>query len=100
MPERSGPGGARGHGTTESWTAMQDETPHTQNPTECADPEIEIASEAKAADVYLFETSLDLEGNELHATGQTCARCGQAITADQDVRRTASGAYQHEICPH
>jgi hypothetical protein len=41
----------------------------------------------------------DFEENELHATGQTCARCGRPIAPGQDVRRTVSGGYQHEVCP-
>ena len=40
----------------------------------------------------------DFEENELHATGLTCARCGRSIAAQEDVRRTASGGYQHEYC--
>jgi len=40
----------------------------------------------------------DFEQNELRATGQTCARCGRVIAAGDEVRRTASGGYQHEYC--
>jgi hypothetical protein len=40
----------------------------------------------------------DFEENELHATGQTCARCGRPIAPGDEVRRTASGSYQHEYC--
>jgi hypothetical protein len=40
----------------------------------------------------------DFEENELHATGQTCARCGRPIGPRDEVRRTASGGYQHEYC--
>jgi hypothetical protein len=40
----------------------------------------------------------DFEENELHAEGQTCPRCGRAIAAGDEVRRTASGGYQHEYC--
>jgi hypothetical protein len=40
----------------------------------------------------------DFEENELHATGQTCARCGRPIKPGDEVRRTASGGYQHEYC--
>jgi len=39
-----------------------------------------------------------LEENELHADGQMCARCGRAIAPGDEVRRTASGAWQHEYC--
>jgi hypothetical protein len=41
----------------------------------------------------------DFEENELHADGQMCARCGRAIAPGDEVRRTASGGYQHEVCP-
>jgi len=41
----------------------------------------------------------DFEENELHATGQTCARCGRPIAPGDEVRRTANGGYQHELCP-
>jgi hypothetical protein len=41
----------------------------------------------------------DFEENELHAAGQTCARCGRPIAPGDEVRRTASGGYQHEVCP-
>jgi len=40
----------------------------------------------------------DFEQNELRAAGQTCARCGRVIAAGDEVRRTASGGYQHEYC--
>ncbi len=40
-----------------------------------------------------------LESNELHAGGKTCARCGREIQPGEDVRRTLSGAYQHDFCP-
>ena len=42
---------------------------------------------------------LDPESNEAHAAGQVCARCGEVITAAQDVRRRADGRWQHEVCP-
>lgn len=41
----------------------------------------------------------DLESNELHAAGQTCARCGTVITASQDVRLRPDGRWVHEECP-
>jgi hypothetical protein len=40
----------------------------------------------------------DFEQNELHAAGQTCARCGRIIAPGDEVRRTASGGFQHELC--
>jgi hypothetical protein len=42
---------------------------------------------------------LDPESNEAHAAGQVCERCGQVITASQDVRRLPDGHWQHEVCP-
>jgi hypothetical protein len=43
-------------------------------------------------------SEVDFEGHELHAAGRKCARCGQVIKPDDDVRRTAGGAYEHEFC--
>ena len=45
------------------------------------------------------DVNVDFEENELHAAGQTCTRCGRAIGPGDIVRRTASGGYQHEVCP-
>jgi hypothetical protein len=42
---------------------------------------------------------VDAESNELHAAGQVCERCGQVITAVQDVRRRPDGQWVHEDCP-
>jgi hypothetical protein len=42
---------------------------------------------------------LDPESNELHAVGQVCQRCGQTITAVQDVRRRLDGQWVHDECP-
>jgi len=81
---------------------MQDETPRTDHPAEGVDlplPGIQTAHDMQAAEEQLTDIGIDLESNELHAGGRTCARCGQTIHPDQDVRRTVSGAYQHEICP-
>jgi hypothetical protein len=41
----------------------------------------------------------DFEENQLHAAGQTCVRCGRPIAPGDEVRRTASGGCQHEVCP-
>lgn len=41
----------------------------------------------------------DWDSNELHAAGQTCARCGQVIEPSQDVRRLVNGQWVHEVCP-
>jgi hypothetical protein len=83
---------------------MQDETPRSDHPAEGVDlplPGIQTARDMQAAEQNLTDAGIDLESNELHAGGRTCARCGQAIHPDEDVRRTASGAYQHEFCePH
>jgi len=81
---------------------MQEETPRSDHPAEGHNlplPGIQTAHDMQAAEEQLTDIGIDLESNELHAGGRTCARCGQTITADQDARRTASGAYQHEICP-
>jgi hypothetical protein len=80
----------------------EEQTPRTDHPAEGVDlplPGIQTAHDIQDAQEHLLSSDADLESNELHATGQTCARCGQAITPQDDVRRTASGAYQHEICP-
>lgn len=83
---------------------MQDETPRSDHPAEGVDlplPGIQTARDMQAAEEHLTDTGIDPEGNELHAGGRTCARCGQTIRPDEDARRTASGAYQHEFCePH
>jgi hypothetical protein len=42
---------------------------------------------------------LDPEDNEAHAPGEICARCGQVITASQDVRLLPDGHWMHEVCP-
>jgi hypothetical protein len=42
---------------------------------------------------------LDPEGNEAHAPGQVCPRCGTVITAGQDARRLPDGRWVHEVCP-
>jgi hypothetical protein len=43
---------------------------------------------------------VDAEGNEAHAAGEICERCGGAITPNQDVRKVVSGRWIHEVCPH
>ena len=46
-----------------------------------------------------LERNEDVESNELHSgVGTVCPRCGQKIEPGQEVRRTASGAYQHDSC--
>jgi hypothetical protein len=61
-------------------------------------PGIKTAHDMETAEEHLLASGADLESNELHAGGQTCARCGRALQPDEDVRRTASGTYQHEFC--
>ena len=39
------------------------------------------------------------DSNAAHAAGQCCGRCGQPMTARQDVRRRAGGSWVHEACP-
>ncbi|MGN6472853.1 MAG: hypothetical protein ACTHK4_04265, partial [Mycobacteriales bacterium] len=34
----------------------------------------------------------------LHATGDVCPRCGEAFTAEDPVRRLASGELVHDVC--
>jgi hypothetical protein len=42
---------------------------------------------------------LDPEDNELHVRGQTCERCGSAISATQEARLRPDGHWVHEVCP-
>ena len=44
-------------------------------------------------------TDVDFEDNELRAAGQRCVRCGRVIAPEDDVRRTAGGGFEHEVCP-
>ena len=62
-------------------------------------PGIQTAHDMEEADEHLLSPGADLESNELHASGQTCARCGRKFQPGEDVRRTLSGAYQHDFCP-
>jgi hypothetical protein len=51
------------------------------------------------AEEHAVDPLADMTENELHAgVGQTCPRCGRAIKSGQAVRRTVSGAYQHDAC--
>lgn len=61
-------------------------------------PGIKTAHDVEEAEEHFLASDVDLEGNELHASGQVCARCGQAIRPEDDVRRTVRGTYQHEVC--
>ena len=82
---------------------MRDEQePRTDRPAEGVNlplPGIQTAHDIQEAEEQLVSTDFDLESNELHASGQTCARCGRTFQPGEDVRRTLSGAYQHDFCP-
>jgi hypothetical protein len=82
---------------------MRDEQePRSDRPAEGVNlplPGLKTAHEIEEAEEQMVATDFDLEGNELHAGGQTCARCGRKIQPGEDVRRTLSGAYQHDTCP-
>ena len=41
----------------------------------------------------------DWDDNELHAAGQTCARCGFVIQAGEDARLQVNHQWVHEVCP-
>jgi len=81
---------------------MQDrDTPRTDHPAEAVDiplPGVQTGRDIETAREEFLDADADLESNELHASGRVCARCGRVIGPDEDVRRTASGAYQHENC--
>jgi hypothetical protein len=62
-------------------------------------PNEEEGGRIEEADEHETYANIDFEENELHAAGQTCARCGRPIAPGADVRRTVSGGYQHEVCP-
>jgi len=82
---------------------MQDDpTPRTDHPAEGVNlplPGVKTAHDMEEAEEHWLGTDAQVESNELHAGGRTCARCGQLIGPDEDARRTASGGYQHESCP-
>ena len=82
---------------------MRDEQePRTDRPAEGVNlplPGIQTAHDIQEAEEQLVSTDFDLESNELHASGQSCARCGRKFQPGEDVRRTVSGAYQHDFCP-
>jgi hypothetical protein len=80
----------------------EEQEPRTDHPAEGVNPpkvDIQTAQEVEEFEKQLVAADFDLEGNELHASGQTCARCGRTFSPGEDVRRTASGAYQHDFCP-
>ena len=61
-------------------------------------PAEHAAHATEEAEEHLLIPEVDLESNKLHASGQVCARCGQPFRPEDDVRRTARGTYQHEVC--
>ena len=74
-----------------------DKTPRLDDPARDAHiplPGIQTAQDMEAAEEHFLSSDADIEGNELHASGRVCARCGQAIRPGEDVRRTTSGSYQ------
>jgi len=80
----------------------EDKTPRMDDPARDAHvpiPGIQTAHDMEAAEEHFLSSDADLESNELHATGRVCERCGQAIQPGEDVRRTVSRGYQHELCP-
>jgi hypothetical protein len=78
-----------------------DTTPRMNDPATDAHiplPGIKTAHDMEEAEENFLSPDIDLETNELHAGGRICARCGQRISPEDDVRRTVSGRYQHEVC--
>jgi len=79
-----------------------DDTPRTDRPAGAVEPPLpgeKSASNLQDYREHLVDAAADMEDNELHVTGHTCARCGRPIRPGDDVRRTASGHYEHEVCP-
>jgi predicted RNA-binding Zn-ribbon protein involved in translation (DUF1610 family) len=80
---------------------QEEQAPRTDHPAEGVNlplPGIQTAHDMEEAEEHMLSSGTDLEGNELHASGQSCPRCGQKFLPEDDVRRTASGAYQHDFC--
>lgn len=57
-------------------------------------------TEDVAPEVYPVEPedTSAMPDHSLHIEGETCARCGRAITAHDEVRRSAKGGYVHHSC--
>jgi hypothetical protein len=80
---------------------MPDNTPRVDDPARDAHiplPGIQTAHDMGEAEEHFLNPDVELVSNELHASGQVCARCGQPIRPADDVRRTVRGTYQHEVC--
>jgi hypothetical protein len=80
----------------------EDQTPRADRPAGGADLPLPGIEEGRAWEEALEHQAYpdaDFETNELHTTGRVCARCGRPLAPTEDVRLTASGAYQHESCP-
>ena len=78
-----------------------DKTPRMDDPARDAHvpiPGIQTAQDMEAGDEHFQSSDADIEGNELHVSGRVCVRCGKEIQPGEDVRRTASGSFQHELC--
>jgi len=77
-----------------------DKTPRLDDPARepIPMPGIQTAQDMEAAGEHFLSSDADIEGNELHASGRVCARCGKEIRPGEDVRRTADGSFQHELC--
>jgi hypothetical protein len=103
MPGHAATGslGRKSAATESRLTMPDDQTTSGDHPPEGVNlplPGIQTAHDSAEAEAHLLIGGADLESNELHASGRTCARCGQRLLPDEDVRRTMSGGYQHESC--
>lgn len=79
---------------------MTSGTPHSDKTAAAPPP---LPGEAGAvqfnnAEDTFTDADTDMETNELHAPGKTCARCGAVIEDGQDVRRRLDGTFQHDFC--
>jgi len=81
---------------------QEEQEPRTDHPAEGVNlplPGIKTAHDMEEAEEQMLSSGIDLESNELHASGRVCERCGRIMNPEDDVRRTARGTYQHEACP-
>jgi hypothetical protein len=80
---------------------MPDDAPRMNDPATDAHiplPGIKSAHDMGEDEAHFLSQDVELESNELHASGRVCARCGQPFRPEDDVRRTLRGTYQHEVC--